>query len=252
MKKSTFAHASSKLAPLFVFAAFALSACDRTASTASQTADAAPTATVAAKAAAKTQTENDNIDRPRSEPYAGDLSIFEDPKRAENLQIERVMDILKITKDKSVADIGAGGGWFTVRAAKRVGASGKVFAVEINQDYIDAINERAKKENFNNIQTVLGTEDDPKLPADSVDAVLILKTYHEIGQPIKVLENLKKSLRKDALLGIIDRNGKGDDHGINKEQVVKELKRAGFELKDDYDFVKPDGMDYFLVFAVKN
>ena len=191
---------------------------------------------------------NDNINRPRSEPYTGDLSIFEDAKRDENLQISRVMDVLKISEGKSVADIGAGSGWFSTRAAKRVGASGKVFAVEINQDYINYINDRAKRENLPNIQTILGTEDDPKLPENSVDAVLILKTYHEIGQPIKVLENLRKSLKKDALIGIIDRNGNGDDHGIKKETVVEELKRAGFALKDDYDFVKPDGMDYFLVF----
>jgi len=195
---------------------------------------------------------DDNINRPVSEPYAGDLSIFEDENRAKNLQIDRVMDILKITEGKSVADLGAGSGWFTTRAAKRVGEKGKVFAVEINQEYINHINERAKKENFTNIQTVLGTEDNPKLSAKSVDAVLILKTYHEIGQPVKVLQNLRKSLKKNALLGIIDRNGKGDDHGIDKEKVVEEAKRAGFVLKEEFDFTKDDGMDYFLVFrAVK-
>ncbi len=194
---------------------------------------------------------NDNINRPRSEPYTGDLSIFEDPKREENLQINRVMDILKISEGKNVADIGAGSGWFTTRAAKRVGGKGKVFAVEINQQYIDYINNRAKKENFSNIQTVLGTEDDPKVPENSVDAVLILKTYHEIGQPVKVLLNLRKSLKKEALVGVIDRSGKGDDHGIDMDKVVEEFKRAGFVKVDDYDFVKPDGMDYFVVFRVK-
>jgi len=193
---------------------------------------------------------DDNINRPVSEPYAGDLAIFESEDRAKNLQIDRVMDILKISEGKSVADLGAGSGWFTVRAANRVGGKGKVYAVEINQEYINHINERAKKENFTNIQTVLGTEDNPKLSAKSVDAVLILKTYHEIGQPVKVLQNLRKSLKKDALLGIIDRNGKGDDHGINKEKVVEEAKRAGFVLKEEFDFTKDDGMDYFLVFRV--
>lgn len=194
--------------------------------------------------------ENDNINRPVSEPYTGDLSIFEDENRAKNLQIERVMDILKISEGKSVADLGAGSGWFSTRAANRVGRGGKVFAVEINQEYINYINERAKKENLGNIQTVLGTEDDPKLPDASVDAVLILKTYHEIGQPIKVMEKLRKSLKKDALVGIIDKNGSGDDHGIKKEVVVDEMKRAGFAKVDDYDFTKADGMDYFLVFKI--
>ncbi len=241
------------LAKAILLSAFLFSACERAASTGVETAQTAATPVVVVnsnRAAPQPSppTPDDNINRPRSEPYTGDLSIFEDENRAKNLQIDRVMDILKITKDKSVADIGAGGGWFTVRAAGRVGAGGKVFAVEINQDYINAVNERAKRENLNNIQTILGTEDDPKLPADSTDAVLILKTYHEIGQPIKVLKKLRESLKKDALLGIVDRNGEGDDHGIDKARVVEEAKRAGFALKDDYDFVKPDGMDYFLVF----
>lgn len=195
-----------------------------------------------------TNVSTDAINRPVSEPYTGDLSIFEDENRAKNLQIDRVMDILKITEGKNVADIGAGSGWFTTRAAKRVGEKGKVFAVEINQEFINYINERAKKENFKNIQTVLGTEDDPKLPLNSIDACLILKTYHEIGEPIKVLQKLKKSFRKDGLLGIIDRNGRGDDHGIDKEKVIEEAKRAGFVLKEEFDFTKADGMDYFLVF----
>jgi cyclopropane fatty-acyl-phospholipid synthase-like methyltransferase len=195
---------------------------------------------------------SDEINRPVSEPYTGDLSIFEDENRAKNLQIDRVMDLLKITEGKTVADLGAGSGWFTIRAAQRVGNKGKVFAVEINQEYVKHINERAKRENFTNIQTVLGTEDDPKLAANSVDAVLILKTYHEIGQPVKVLRNLRKSLKKDALVGIIDKNGKGDDHGIDKEKVVEEARRAGFVLKEEFDFTKADGMDYFLVFRAKN
>ena len=195
---------------------------------------------------------DDNINRPRSEPYTGDLSIFESEDRAKNLQIDRVMDILKIAEGNSVADIGAGSGWFTVRAATRVGDKGKVFAVEINQEYINHINDRAKNEGFGNIETILGTEDNPKLPKDAVDAVLILKTYHEFAQPLKVLKNVRLALKKDALIGIIDKNGNGDDHGIKKELVIEELKRAGFVLVDDYDFVKPDGMDYFLVFRAMN
>jgi len=230
-----------KLAFLVLFFSLSFSACQTAQlSESSNLPTVSPTKTLASL--------NENINRPVSEPYAGDLSIFEDENRTKNLQIDRVMDILKISKGKNVADIGAGSGWFTVRAAKRVGERGKVFAVEINQDYINHINDRAKKENFANIQTVLGTEDNPKLAASSVDAVLILKTYHEIGQPVKVLQNIRKSLKKDALVGIIDRNGKGDDHGIDKEKVVEEAKRAGFVLKEEFDFTKDDGMDYFLVF----
>lgn len=199
-------------------------------------------------AAAPTPQANYAIDRETSEPYIGELSIFEAPERDKNLQIDRVMDILKISPGKTVADIGAGSGWFTVRAAKRSGEKGRVFAVEINQGYIDHINNRAKTENLLNIKTILGKPEDPMLPAGSVDSVLILKTYHEIAEPIQFLKNLKKGLRMGGLVGIIDRNGNGSDHGLNKDKVVEEARRAGFKLVEEYDFVKPDGMDYFLVF----
>lgn len=190
------------------------------------------------------------IKRPTSTPYTGDLAIFEDPKRDENLQINRVMDLLKIKEGFSVADIGAGSGWFTVRAARRVGGKGAVYAVEINPAFLEHIERRASDEKLANIHTVLGKEDDPLLPPGSVDAALLLKTYHEIAQPILLLERLRKAMRTGALLGVIDRNGNGKDHGISKRTVVNEAKEAGFSLIDEYDFVKPDGMDYFLVFRV--
>ena len=196
--------------------------------------------------------EPGRINRATSDPYKGKLSIFEDPKRAERLQIERVMDVLGIKEGRSVADIGAGSGWFTVRAASRVGSTGNVYAVEINRDYIEHINRRAIKEGFTNIRTVLGKEDDPVLPSHSVDAVLILKTYHEIAQPIRLLSHLRDAMRPGALLGIIDKDGKGDDHGIGSTTVIKEAEQAGFSLVEQYDFVKPDGMDYFLVFKVRS
>lgn len=195
--------------------------------------------------------EGEKIDRTASEPYTGDLSIFEDSQREEKLQIGRVMDVLGIKEGTSVADIGAGSGWFTVRAARRAGSKGTIYAVEINQDYIKHIEARAASENLPNIRTVLGKEDDPALPEKSVDAVLILKTYHEIAQPVRLLTHLRRSLRDGARVGIIDRNGKGDDHGIDRDTVVKEAARAGFALVEEHDFVKGDGMDYFLVFRVQ-
>ena len=245
MKKFASGFVLPKLSLIFAFFALTFSSCQ------SAQLQSANEPSVSPTPAATIENANDNINRPTSEPYKGDLSIFEDAKRAENLQIDRVMDILKISEGKSVADLGAGSGWFTVRAAKRAGEKGKVFAVEISEDAIKYINERKQKENLPNIETVLGAEDDPKLPKNSVDSVLILKTYHEISQPIRVMKNLLPALRENSLVGIIDRNGEGSDHGIKKETVIEEMNRAGFSLKDEYDFVKADGMDYFLVFQVK-
>jgi len=192
----------------------------------------------------------DKIDRPTSDPYRGDMARFDRENRAERLQIGRVMRILKISKWKSVADIGAGGGWFTVIAAKRAGEEGKVYAVDINEESITYINNRKEKENLPNIETVLGEPDDPMLPKSSIDAVLILNTYHEISEPVILLKNLLPSLKKNALVGIIDRNGRGDDHGIDESEVISEAKRAGYKLKERHYFVTPARMDYFLVFEI--
>jgi hypothetical protein len=93
---------------------------------------------------------SDIIHRPTSQPYTGDLSIFEDPQRDKKLQVNRVMDLLGIHRGSAVADIGAGSGWFSVRAP--------------------------------NIRTILSKSDDPLLPSDSIDAVLLMKTYHEVVQ----------------------------------------------------------------------
>jgi len=189
--------------------------------------------------------------RKTSKPYTGDLSIFDSPGRDERLQIDRVIDILGIGPGKDVADIGAGSGWFTVRAARRVSETGKVYAVDINPEAIHYIENRAQKENLHNVVTILSHSDDPQLPADSVDAVLLLKTYHEVSKPQALMRNLRASLRPGAKIGIIDRNGNGENHGVARDVVVREVSASGYELRNQYDFVKGDGMDYFLVFVVK-
>jgi predicted methyltransferase len=187
--------------------------------------------------------------RKTSEPYTGDLSIFESPGRDARLQINRVMDILGIASGKTVADIGAGSGWFTVRAAKRVGPTGVVYAADINPEATRYIADRARKERLGNVKTILSKPDDPLLPASAVDAVLLLKTYHEVAHPVVLLQNLRAGLRPGAKVGIIDRNGNGEDHGVGRDVVIHEAVTAGYKLLEQYDFVKGDKMDYFLVFT---
>jgi ubiquinone/menaquinone biosynthesis C-methylase UbiE len=189
--------------------------------------------------------------RQTSEPYTGDLSVFESPGRDVRLQINRVMEILKIAPGKSVADLGAGSGWFTVRAALRVGAGGVVYGIDINREAVEYIAKRADKEGLKNVKAILSKPDDPLLPAASVDAVLMLKTYHEIARPVVLLRNLRPALRPGARVGVIDRNGNGEDHGVGREVVIREAKEAGYKLQAQYDFVKGDNMDYFLVFTAE-
>ena len=187
--------------------------------------------------------------RATSRPYTGDLSIFDSPGREQRLQIDRVMDILGIESGKNVADIGAGSGWFTVRAARRVGATGVVYAVDINPEAVRYIDRRVRTESLSNVKTILSKADDPMLPPASLDAVLLLKTYHEVADPITLLKRLRPALKPGARLGIIDRQGDADNHGVSSEIVIEEAGKAGYRLVQTYDFVKEDGVDYFLVFT---
>ena len=186
---------------------------------------------------------------PTSTPYTGDLSIFEEPGREKRLQIDRVMDLLNIKPGKTVADLGAGSGWFTVRAARRVGANGRVVAEDINAKAISYIQQRAQREHLANIVPVLGSADDPKLTPNSLDAALMLKVYHEIAHPPLVLANLRAALKPGSRFGIIDRNGNGGDHGLKESIVRDEVEHAGFRQVARYDFTKADGQDYFLIFV---
>ncbi|HYK37864.1 class I SAM-dependent methyltransferase [Alloacidobacterium sp.] len=185
---------------------------------------------------------------PTSTPYTGDLSIFEYPERDARLQPQRILTLLDVHPGSSVADIGAGSGWLTVRAAQRVGSDGTVYAEDINPEATKAIHDRVEREHLPQIHVVLGLPDDPKLPPNSLDAVVMLKTYHEIAHPQLLLRNLAPALRPGAKLGIIDRNGNGANHGLDEAIVIHELRDAGFRYVASYDFTKADGEDYFLIF----
>ena len=123
--------------------------------------------------------------------------------------------------------------------------------MDINPEAIHYIDQRTKKEHLQNIKTILSKPDDPQVPAHSIDAALLLKTYHEVAHPVVLLRNLRPSLKAGAKIGIIDRNGNGENHGVDKDVVVREAAQAGYELRDSQDFVKADGMDYFLIFTAK-
>ncbi|HXX00152.1 MAG TPA: hypothetical protein VEJ00_02985 [Candidatus Acidoferrales bacterium] len=109
----------------------------------------------------------------------------------------------------------------------------------------------SNKEQLGNVKTILSEPDDPLLPARSVDAVLLLKTYHEVAQPVVLLRKLRGALRPGAKVGVIDRNGNGENHGVGRDVVIREAKEAGYDLLAQYDFVKKDQMDYFLVFTAQ-
>jgi len=174
-------------------------------------------------------------------------------RRANHTRVSfRFLKIQSVTKDFNPIESWTSWESKKVRAWRTLAQAqvGLQFAprADINGEYLKYIDARAKRESLPNIRTILGKDDDPLLPAKSIDAVLLLKTYHEVAQPIRLLKRVRESMRAGGLLGIIDRNGRGDDHGLDKEIVIDEVGRAGFVLVNQYDFVKPDNVDYFLVF----
>jgi len=126
-----------------------------------------------------------------------------------------------------------------------------VLAEDINPLAIEHIGKRARTEDLTNIRTVLGRPDDPMLPPESVDAVLLLKVYHEIAHPVDFMKKLRPALHPGGRIGIIDKNGNDSNHGVNHAIVEKEMGEAGFRLSVTYDFTKADGQDYFMIFVTK-
>jgi precorrin-6B methylase 2 len=131
---------------------------------------------------------------------------FEDPNREYVLRLPDVFNAMHLQKGSDVADIGAGGGWLTVRLAQRVGDSGTVYAEEILPKYTDFIARRAQRAGLKDIRTILGTTNDPKLPANALDAAMILNAYHEFEYPLLMLRRIYNALRPGGRLGIIEQD----------------------------------------------
>jgi SAM-dependent methyltransferase len=148
--------------------------------------------------------------RPRPRLFrAQDLGLLEAPDRDQWQKPDLIMDKLKIADGASVADLGAGGGWFTLHLARRVGPNGVVYAEDVQRVMIEFIGRRVARENLPWVKTVLGTPTDPRLPP-GLDAILIVNGYREMDDParpdviITLLENLARSLNPQGCLGVVD------------------------------------------------
>lgn len=165
------------------------------------------------------------------------LGLLEGPDRDAYQRPDQIMDALLIGEGSTVADIGAGGGWFTVRLATRVGPNGRVYAEDIQTEMIQAIERRVKREGLEKIvKAVLGTPTDPKIP-EPLDAVLIVDAYHEMEQPVTLLRNMAKSLKPAGMIGIVNSKMDGGGPGppmeerVDPEQVIRDARAAGLELR---------------------
>lgn len=149
-----------------------------------------------------------------------DLGLLEAPDREDWNKPDLIMDSVGIADGAVVADLGAGGGWFTIRLARRVGPNGVVYAQDIQPQMIEAINRRMQHEGVNNVRTVMGTSTDPRLPA-GIDAVLIVDAYHEMEDPVTLLKNVERSLKPQGRVGVVDFLPGGGGPGPSAEDRVK-------------------------------
>ena len=182
----------------------------------------------------------------------GELGILESPDRDDWQQPDRIMDALLIREGSRVADLGAGGGWFTVRLAGRVGPNGRVYAHDIQPEMIESIRRRVDDQGLKDrVETRLGTEDDPGL-LRPLDAVLIVDTYSEIAAPVTVLRHVARALADNGRLGIVEfkRDGRGGpgpplDRRMDPAEIRREAIEAGLT------FLREESLryQYVLIFG---
>ena len=132
------------------------------------------------------------------------LGLLESPDRDAWQKPEQIMDALGIAEGSKVADIGIGSGWFTIRLARRVGPNGLVYAEDVQRQMLEATRRRVSREGLKNVETILGTETDPNLPARALDAILIVDTYPEVDDRVTFLRNLAAALKPNGRIGVVN------------------------------------------------
>lgn len=177
--------------------------------------------------------------------------LYEGFGRDEWQHPEEVVLALHLKAGDAVADLGAGGGYFTFRLADAVGPAGKVYAVDIDSDMTEYVARRARELNYHNIEVVTAKPDDPLLPRSGVDVIFTCITYHHLADRTPYLFRLRQYLRPHGRLAIIDFNGDGwftrlIGHWTPREVILQELQQAGYSLQQELTFL-PNQV--FLVFS---
>jgi ubiquinone/menaquinone biosynthesis C-methylase UbiE len=171
-----------------------------------------------------------------------DLGLLSAPDRDDWNKPDLIMDALGIADGAVVADLGAGGGWFTIRLARRVGPNGLVYAQDIQPQMIEAINRRVQQEGLTNVRTVLGTPTDPRLPG-GLDAVLIVDAFREMDEPGRpdvlqgLLHAIDRALKPQGRIGVVDFLPGGGGPGpaaedrVKPETIIEAVESAGLRLQ---------------------
>src|SRR5947208_7616756 len=146
------------------------------------------------------------------------------------------LDAIMLVKGSTVADVGAGSGYMTVKMAKRVGPTGKVYANDIQPEMLALLRERLAKEKISNVETVLGTVDDPKLPTGAIDLILMVDVYHEFSEPQKMLRRMHEALKSGGRLVLLEYRKEDPaipirpEHKMSVAEAKLEVEAEGYTL----------------------
>lgn len=162
---------------------------------------------------------------------------LERPERQLEEDPERAIDLIGLKPGMMVGDVGAGVGYFTLRMAKRVAPTGKVYANDVQPGMLRRLRQRAAAEGITNIETILGTETDPRLPANTLDLIIMVDVYHEFSRPQEMLQALKTALKPDGRLILLEYRKEDPsvpirpEHKMSVAEAKAELEAEGYKLE---------------------
>ena len=176
------------------------------------------------------------------------------PERIQEENPKEMLEQLNLRDGLVVCDLGSGDGYHTLQMAPRVGPSGKIIAVDIQPQMLQELSRKLAEKKLENVETVLGELWDPKLPEHAVDLVLMVDVYHEFSHPVQMLAALRKALKADGLIALVEFRAEDPtvliraEHKMTKAQILKEYKANGFKVAKEYDrlpwqhlmFMQPD------------
>lgn len=164
-------------------------------------------------------------------------------------QPERVVEVLKLEPGQRVADLGAGGGYFTFRLADAVGESGLVYAVDVDPEMVEHLALRAGREGYAHVRSVLASSDDPQLPDGEIDLVFMANTYHHLQERSAYFRKLQGDLAPAARVAILDYDAPGflRSHYSERQEILDEMAEAGYRLAAEHDFIDRQS---FVIFEV--
>ena len=167
----------------------------------------------------------------------GGADWLERPEREWEETPDQMLNALDLKPGETVADVGAGVGYLTLRMAKRVGPTGKVYGVDVQKEMLVRLRKNAAAAKLANVEPVLGTENDPKLPAGQVDMIILVDVYHELSQPQAMLQNMKKALSPKGRLVLVEYRKEDPsipirlEHKMSAVEVQTEVEAEGYRLE---------------------